>query len=499
MGPDKLDKMFLNNRRLFGRRPIYTDEDEITRDNVLQVLTSALSVHNKNKTEIEYLHWYLRGDQPIRYRIKKVRKEICNKVVINRANEIVTFKTANFIGEPLQYVSRGSNPDVPEKIEQLNSFMLSEGKPSKDMQLAYWMFTCGIGHRLILNDKWDTYKDNDIFDEAPFEIYTLDPRKSFVVLSSDVAQKPMMGVTYAPNKKDGTIYTVYTKDTTYTIQKNRIVNEVAHNFGIVPIVEYCCNPLRMGAFEVVIDLLDAINLAEANRLDGIEQFVQALMVFENADISQEQFELLREEGAIKIRSSDGINSKVYYLNEQLDQSQTQLLVDDLYQTVKEIVGIPSQGNANTSDSSNNGAVIMKNGWQNAEARAKETEGMWKQAETETLKIVLKICNEANALDLKVSEIDQKFSRRNYEDQNTKTTSFTQLIGVGAPPIQAFKYSGLDIDPESASAIYEEYREAQEKKMEERLNQTNADETIVTDNENKNDSSVSEVVKSGGNE
>lgn len=492
-----MDKIFLHNRRLFGRRPIYTDEDAITRDNVLEVLASALATHNRNKAEIEYLHWYLRGDQPIRYRIKKVRKEICNKVVINRANEIVTFKTANFIGEPLQYVSRGSNPSVPAKIEQLNSFMLSEGKPSKDMQLAYWMFTCGVGYRLILNDKWDTYNDNELFDEAPFEIYTLDPRRSFVVRSSDVSERPLMGVTYTKNKKDGDEYTCYTKDTAFTIKKNEIVNEVAHNFGIVPIVEYQCNPLRMGAFEIVIDLLDAINLAESNRLDGIEQFVQALMVFENADISQEQFELLREEGAIKIRSSDGVNSKVYYLNEQLDQSQTQLLVDDLYQTVKEIVGIPSQGNANTSDSSNNGAVIMKNGWQNAEARAKETEGMWKQAETETLKIILKICNEANALDLKVSEIDQKFSRRNYEDQNTKTTSFTQLIGVGAPPIQAFKYSGLDIDPESAAAIYEKYKEEQQQKMEEQLNQTNADETIVTDNENKENSSVSEVIKSGG--
>lgn len=497
-----MDKIFTKNRRLFGRRPIYTDESEITADNVLEVLSSALAVHNQNKGEIEYLHWYLRGKQPIRYRVKKVRKEICNRIVVNRANEIVTFKTANFIGEPLQYVSRGSNPSVPAKIEKLNSFMISEGKPSKDMQLAYWMFTCGVGYRLILNDKWDTYKDeeSDIFDEAPFEIYTLDPRRAFIVRSSDVSERVLMGVICTPKKRSEWEYTVYTKNDTYTIKKNEIVNVVHHEFGIVPIVEYLCNPLRMGSFEVVIDLLDAINLTESNRLDGIEQFVQALMVFENADISQEQFELLREEGAIKIRSTDGINSKVYYLNEQLDQSQTQLLIDDFYQIVKEIVGIPSQGNANTSDSSNNGAIIMKNGWQNAEARAKETEGLWRQSETEMLKIVLKICNEADALDLKVSEIHPKFSRRNYEDQGTKTTCFTQLIGVGAPPIQAFKYSGLDIDPESASAIYEKYQEEQEKKMEERLNQTNAEETSSKDDDgkNKNASSVSEDVESDRN-
>lgn len=436
----------------------------------MDVLNKALQVHLRNRSDIEYLHNYLKGDQPIRYRVKPVREEINNKIVVNRASEINTFKTANFNGEPIQYVSRGSNPKVPEMIERLNSFMLSENKPSKDMRLAYWMFETGVGYRLTLRDKAEAFMADEFYDEAPFEIYTLDPHNTFVVRLNDVSQRVVMGVTYVFTTDSEITYTVYTENETYTIigtllTAGRIKNIITHKFGMIPIVEYPANPNRIGAFEIVIDLLDAINTVESNRIDGIEQFIQALMVFENADISVEQFQELKDLGALKVSSRDGVASKVYYLVEQLDQGQTQMLVDAMYQEVLTICGMPSQGNANTGDSSNNGAVIMKNGWQNAEARAKETEAMWKEAETDFLKIALKICNQVDAFDLKISQIEQKFGRRSYQDLLTKTQSFTSLIAAQAPPIQAFTISGLVVDPESASIVYEQY---QDKKKEEAL-------------------------------
>ena len=137
-------------------------------------------------------------------------------------------------------------------------------------------------------------------------------------------------------------------------------------------------------------------------------------------------------------------------------------MDDIYSTILQIVGMPSQGNANTSDSSNNGAIIMKNGWWNAEARALETAGMWTEAETQFLKIVLKICEEANVLSgLKVSDVEPKFSRRSYEDLLTKTQSFSTLRSSGCPSIQAFKFSHLSQDPESDAMDFDAYQEEKE--------------------------------------
>ena len=81
---------------LTGRRQIFTGEKEITRANVLDVLQKAIQVHRKNRQEEIYLRNYLRGIQPILKRRKDVRGEINNKIVVNIAKEIVTFKTSEF-------------------------------------------------------------------------------------------------------------------------------------------------------------------------------------------------------------------------------------------------------------------------------------------------------------------------------------------------------------------------------------------------------------------
>lgn len=470
------DNVYMAPRReLHGRRVITTNETEITAFNIVKVLNDALDVHAYNREDIRYLYNYLRGAQPICQRVKKVNGEICNKIVVNRANEIVTFKTANFIGEPLQYVSRGSDPSVPKKIEALNAMMMSENKSSKDIELAYWMFTAGVAYRLVLNDKAVRYADGVLFDEAPFEIYTLDPRNTFVVRANDVTRRIVMAVNYVYLSDSDVKYTVYTSDSVFTVEGSpqraeNLTGEEKNNFGMIPIVEYPCNSIRMGAFEIVIDLLDAINTTESNRLDGVEQFIQAIMVFQGVDITREQFLELKDLGAIKLPpDGNGQSAKVYYLNEQLDQTQTQTLVDALYQEVLQIVGMPSQGNANTSDSSNNGAVIMKNGWWSAESRNKESTGMWDSSETEMLKIVLKICRDVDAIDgLKISDIKFKYGRVGYEDKLTKTQSFTTLIGANCPPIQAFTYSNLDPDPESAALAYEAFQKEKDAEQEESL-------------------------------
>ena len=79
---------------MFGRRTIYTDCDNITAKNICGVLNKAFNTHLTNRAEIDYLYKYYKGDQPILYRTKDIRPEINNRIVENRANEIVSFKVS---------------------------------------------------------------------------------------------------------------------------------------------------------------------------------------------------------------------------------------------------------------------------------------------------------------------------------------------------------------------------------------------------------------------
>lgn len=485
-------------KELRGRRQIFTTEAEITSENVIDVLTKALEVHKLNRAEIIFLKKYVRGEQPILHRVKNYNAEINNKIVVNIANQIVTFKTSEFAGEPIMYVSRSAglreeadDGSIPELVAGVNSMMLAEGKQTKDLKLAHEMFTCGVGYRLAYHDTGRN--GGEYLDEAPFEMYVPDTENTFVVRRSDVTKRVVMGVTYVykdPPAND-VEYTVYTPKSTFTITGMmtgdgtglKIEKEVRHNFGMVSLIEYPCNPNYMGAFEPVVPLLDAINLTQSNRLDGIEQFIQALMVFDGVDISRDDYLALRDLGAIKLPATEGGNGgkKLYYLNEQLDQSQTQTLVNDMYQTVLQIVGMPSQGDASSGDSSNNGAVIMKNGWWHAEARMLETQSMWKEAETEFLKVVLKICADTNTLKgLKLSDLEPRFWRQSYEDLLVKTQSFSTLRSSGMPAIQAFTFSHLSRDPESDALIYDAYQERLAEELD-RLNGAQEEIPLKEDN------------------
>ena len=492
--------------KLHGRRQIFTGESVITDDNVIDVLEKALPVHWINRAEEIYLYDYMRGIQPILWRTKVYNQEINNKIVINLANQIVNFKASEFAGEPIQYVSRASRfavgtserffdrvkrvfsknarESIPDKVSQLNSMMLTEGKQSKDFEMAKKMFCGGVGYRLTIHDQLRSGADlvaknnsSDYLDEAPFEIYVPDPWNTFVVRYNDVSKRVVMGVTYTfKNPPEGDVeYTVYTPNVTYTIGeqdgKLKITNRAKHNFGLISLVEYPCNPERMGAFEVVLDLLDAYNLAASNRADAIDQFIQALMVFDGIDVEEGDITKMKALGAVKLPPAQsnmgGGGRRLYYLNEQLDQSQTQTFVNDMYKTILQIVGMPAQGDGNNSDSSNNGAIIMKNGWWHAEARMLETQDMWKASEAEFLKIVLKICAETNALTgLKVSDLEPKFWRQSYEDLLVKTQSFSTLRSAGMPAIQAFTYSHLSKDPESDAIIYDAYQEELAQRLDE---------------------------------
>ena len=431
----------------FGRKKIFTDVTEITRDNVLNVLRKALITHWSNKADMEYLYAYYKGRQPILNRKKEVRPEIQNNVVENRANEIVSFKVGYLMGEPIQYVSRSDDKMVADKITTLNGYCLSEDKAAKDKELADWFHICGTAYRMVLPDS--VFEKES--DEAPFEIYTLDPRFAFVVYANSIGEPPVMGVKYIQRSDGVVVYSIYTKDRYFEVEnQSMIVREEAQSLGI-PIIEYPANNARLGAFEIVLPLLDAINTVDSNRLDGVEQFVQALMLFHNVDISGDDFSKLRDEGAIK------------YLTSELNQSQTQTLVDHLYNTVLTICGMPNRnGGSSTSDTGS--AVIMRDGWSAAEARAKDSELMFKLSEKEFLKLVLHICSDLSDLELKLSNVEVRFTRRNYENIAQKATVLTTMLSnPKIAPVLAFTHCGMFSDPQLAYRMSMDYAEEQEKK------------------------------------
>lgn len=447
-------------KHTFGRTPILVPVTEITRANLIDVLHRAIPIFEKNASECEYLYEYYKGNQPILARVKEIRPEICNTIVVNRAYEIVTFKTGRFLYKNIQYVNRSEK--TTNAVNALNTYMYADNKCGKDRELVDWIHICGHGYRMAV--------DADASEGIPFHTYTIEPTRAFVVYADTVDRKPLMGVYYTYYlDKDETkhkVYTCYTDSMVYTFENDAITSETPHILGGVPIVEYPANYARLGCFEMVLELLDAINLATSNRQDGLEQFIQALLVLKNIDLAKDDITKLRREGAICIPEG----SDVEYLVHELNQSQTQTLVDDLYQAVLTICGMPNRQKGATSTSDNKGAVVLRDGWSSSATAVKETKQYFESAERKMLNMVLKVFNVYEALEtenyepLSVSDIEVHFDEGEYENMLEKAQVLTMLLANDwVHPKDAYAFSNITPDPESAYLAGKQFHEEQEAK------------------------------------
>ena len=427
----------------FGREVIYTNAEKITAENIIKELSKSLSAHNQNKEEIDYLYHYYKGNQPVLFREKSVRPEINNQVVQNIAYFIVETKSADIASEPIQYVLRGTDEKKSDEIAYLNTLMDAEDKPFSDIALARWRSICGTSYRFIENDK----SQSSVLDETDFRISTLDPRQTYVVYYNSGI--PAFSVQIYKNEENKTVYYVYTKSECFEIISNKIVRRTTNGFLAIPVIEYPNNENRLSDIEITISLTDTINEISANRADGIEGFVQSFIKFVNCEMDAEKFKELRQSGAFIVKSNNGDNkADVDIMSSELNQEQTQVAIDDLFNKILVIQGIANREGNTGGDTQ--GAVNLRNGWVDSERRAELSEPIFKQAEKSFLRIMLYKLKVDGKTSLNISDIEIKISRSKMDNMLTKAETLKMLLDSGIYYERAIKSVGFFADPEQVA-------------------------------------------------
>lgn len=454
----------ITSYELFGRRKIYTPTEEITKDNVLEEVNTALTVHVLNMMEMEFLYWYRRGLQPILNRKKEVRPEIKNTIVENHADEIVSFKNGYFLTQPAFYISRKDGDDNTEKVKQLNEYLYRSGKQQADNQLVDWFHTVG---------KADLFVEPTNDEDTPVRAYALDPRSAFVVYSLRPGNRPKFCVNMVINNDNKVLFDVITEQAVYRLSGG-ITGRIMTDTPIVasaiyldsiepnplkklPIIEYYYNSVNMGAFEAVVPLLDALNNIMSNRADGIEQFIQSLAVATNCQFEEgTTANSIRQAGMIVLRSIGENKADFKILSEQLDQGQTQVLVDYIYEKVLSIVGMPSttKGGASTSDTG--AAVLARDGWYQADTVARNTEDIFKESNRYFDEVFIEILKRKVGLNINISDFELQFIRNETANVLAKAQAATTMLAAGFAPALAFGKSGVSNDPVQDVALSEKY-------------------------------------------
>ena len=443
----------------YGRKVLYDDylPEDVNSSNsnknaqtIGDILNHIWSTHLQNANEIDYLEKYYRGYQPILGKRKDIRPTINNIILENNAYFVVNFKVGYVFGEPIQFIQRGdiANPEVGV----LNDYANAEDKYDKDSELAESIYTAGIGHRLVL-------PNNN--DDSPFDIINLDSKTSFLVYSSiDPAHSKLIGVTFTKSERSKNIKgSVYTNTGYYTFEKPNTganafnVKFVKNHFlGTIPIFEYNFNKWRLGIIEVVMSIFNAINRIDSGDLDGLEQYIQSLLVFINNEIDPETYKDVLNLGAVELSTADPARpADIKLLQNEISHENTEVLHKRLLNTAFTILGIPVQ-TTRTSGGDTGAARQLSDGWTMAQERAKQDENAFKRCSKDEIKLILKICRltpNSGIENLTLKDIDQKLPRGRDDNFLVRAQGLMNLITSGVSPDVAYASTGIFPDSNEA--------------------------------------------------
>lgn len=459
-----------------GRIKIYTDVKEITEDNVIQVLSTAMTKHETNRTQIRNLINFEKGDQPL-VREKKVRTDIDIKSISNLAHQITEFWLGYFWGNHMAFVQKSdkhpkdSNPtDSDSAITLLNEMYDAEDMESKDQLLAYYLEVCGVCCQLV------DIKRNPDDEDAVFDLVTLNPLYSFVVYSSDAYERPVMGVSYSEDENGSKIFTCVTDDAIYEIRDMvEIVNDTKkcagkkisetergiqrNPFSRVNIIEFERSTDRTGVFERQIDELNALNILESDLCNDVAQTTQANWWGNDIELDSDENGKPKgpQAGQWILTKTNGSGKQPNIKGLVLNYDYTGVLanIQAKHDGILERTFTPKQ--TEQSGGSTTGATSLSSGWTATEAVACKQAAIIKRGFKERNRLALIAIKkspvtdpESPLLKLKNSDIEIRPIRQKSYDMATKINSLATMVQNFVHPRGAME--AIDFFPNLAEAV-----------------------------------------------
>ena len=432
----------------YGRKVLYTDVKEVTKDNIADVLRKVMPIHEQNAADIQFLLDYEAGCQE-KTREKTYRADIDNWCVDNIANEITEFKLSFNWGNPITLAMRDrndiQNPDIARGIFELNKFYDLEGNKSKQQELARDVEIGGVGH---------TFTDvntNYIEGDSPFTINVLDPRCSFVVRSSYYLDKRvMLSGTYSCDKNGRKTYTCYTDYARYDLDssyKHLPTSGAINPLKINPINEWFRSYDRMGCFERQISEMDNLNLLVSDFTNDVEQNTQA--VWHTNDIEFPKQIIKHEDGTetevpttLKgnsmvqtYTSQDGKTPIIEALSINYDYDGMLKNIVTRRNLILQKCNVPQRND--NSGGSTGIAMSDATGWTQAETEASRQDQIKDVCKLNEVKIVLRAISKCNNFDMenpvrkiKYSDVETNITRQKTYELTTKVNAMCALLSKG---------------------------------------------------------------------
>lgn len=448
----------------YGRQRIILNYTEVTPQNIIDVLNDALEIHNKNKSDCEYLINYVLGEQDILNRTESTTSTINNKVVVNFAYPITREIVGYTLGTPIELTAVDGNRR--EDVDTINKVYNYEESFVVDTNAATYASVCGVGYYITLPSS-EISKDNT--PEVPIVYDCLDPRYTFVVQSTEITNPQIMSCTYVETD-EGVTYYCYTDKYKIIVKDLEEVTSTSNPIGYDPITMLENSLFLTGDWEQAISVMNASNIVASDSLNDIEGTIRSLLVILGAELEdkEETLATIKQNRLLQLFSTGAgqvgqgvLDAK--FISPTLDSESTQNIRQYLDDVRNIITGIPDR-NSNGMGGDTGAAVLNRNGWTDIEIVAKLKELFIKKAKKRQLSIAIAILKTLNLVsdDLMASDIDVNIERHRMDGLSDRTNAFATLVGTGElATIDCLELTGLT---NRASEMVERGKQAKEEKQ-----------------------------------
>lgn len=424
----------------FGRQRILVDFEEVTSQNILEVLEAANKIHESNASDCDYLINYFLGDQDILYRSDSTTSSANNKTVVNYAFPITREIVGYTLGSPVEFVAKNNKQ---AEVQIINDSYDYESVNTTDMCAAIYASICGVGYYITLPSTEIT-KDNT--PEIPLVVDYLDPRSTFVVQSNVIGTPQIMSCTIIETE-EVTYHICYTDTNRFIVENMEKVTTESNPIGKDPITMLENSLFLTGDWEQAISVMNATNLVASDSLNDIEGTIRSLLVITGTEFEEgkeeESLANIRSNRLLTLVSPAGGNVDAKFIAPILESASIKNVREYLDEARNIITGIPDRDNNTGGDTGT--AVLNRNGWTDIEIVARFKEMFIKKARKKQLEIGLEILKRLNLVgdDMRVLDVDITIGRHTTDNLSTKTTAFSTLIATGElATIDALELSGL---------------------------------------------------------
>lgn len=331
------------------------DETNINKQTILQLIQQ----HAIQAQRIDALEAYYDGEHAIKTRVR-TKGAPNNKIAVNFAKYITDVATGYFISNPITY-----NSTAGDDIEKLLVAFDKAYVDDTDADNAFEASQNGLAFEYVYAKEGQT----------ELRTKNLCAKNTFMIYDTSIEENEVAAVYYRQIVDSATNITKYvaTVLTEHYIYELNIMDTAEmqqtyetpkeHFFGAVPVICYLNNHNAYGDYEQVIDLIDAYNTVMSDRVNDINDFVDAILVIygtllsDEGDASTDAKKALHDGKLLEFPDKQSMGAE--WLTRQLDENGVEVLQKSISRDILRMAYVPDFTDENFANNASGVAIAFK--------------------------------------------------------------------------------------------------------------------------------------------